>query len=279
MLGFDVCELVAPYTPERYIGLIHEAEKAGYDTIILDSLTHEWSGVGGLLEDHGKMPGNSWANWRTITPRHQALIDTMLQSRCHIIATMRTKAQYIQSTDGNNKAKVEKVGTEPQQRDGMDYEFTVVFDLAENHMAKCSKDRTTLYDGMCDKLTEGHGERLKTWLSSGAPAKPTPNPTPAPAQPQVEATGEREKALAAIRSVWEKRGAYEEGFPSGLRCRNSIVGQMQGNSLETIEITMVVPDEWVARWFEVASMEDLRTYAAHNLSQYRAAKEGMEGTS
>ena len=84
---YDVCVITPPFTPEKYIEAIHEAEQAGYNVIIIDSLSHAWAGEGGLLDIHGHLAdrsGNSWSAWRKVTPKHNQLVEAMLQSPCHI---------------------------------------------------------------------------------------------------------------------------------------------------------------------------------------------------
>ncbi len=135
LVDFDVVELSPPYTPERYIEIIHAAEKEGYTTLILDSITHEWNGQGGILEivdkvAKTKFKGNSYAAWNEGTPRHQKFIDTMLASSLHIIATMRSKAVYVETEKGNGKKSIEKQGSSPQQREGLEYDFTAVLDIS-----------------------------------------------------------------------------------------------------------------------------------------------------
>ena len=172
LCDFDVVELVPPYTPERYIEIIHEAEKAGYTTLILDSITHEWNGQGGILEivdnvARSKFRGNSYAAWNEGTPRHQKFIDSMLASSLHIIATMRSKAVYVETEKGNGKKTIEKQGAAPQQRDGLEYEFTAVLDLAvDGNLANASKDRTRLFHDPF-VITEDTGRKLFEWLNSG----------------------------------------------------------------------------------------------------------------
>ena len=98
---------------------------------------------------------------------HNALIEAMLNSPCHIIATMRSKTEYIQTENEKGKKEIVKVGLAPVQREGMDYEFTTVFDLTQEHSATVSKDRTSLFDGQIFRLSEKTGEILKEWLESG----------------------------------------------------------------------------------------------------------------
>ena len=140
---FNVLQLSQPFTPERYISAISTCENAGMEVIIIDSISHEWEGVGGILDQHGKMAGNSFANWSKVTPRHNAFVQKILESSCHIISTIRSKSDYT-LTDKNGKMVPEKIGLKGIQRDGMDYEFTLVLDLDIKHQATASKDRTGL---------------------------------------------------------------------------------------------------------------------------------------
>lgn len=169
---FDVVELGAPYTPENYIEIIHAAERGGYSTLVLDSITHEWNGSGGVLEivdgiGKTKFGGNSYMAWSVGTPRHQKFIDAMLASPMHVIATMRSKTVYVETEKQNGKKSFGKQGAAPQQRDGLEYEFTAVLDLSvDGNLALASKDRTRLFRDPF-VITEATGERLLDWLNSG----------------------------------------------------------------------------------------------------------------
>jgi hypothetical protein len=151
LLDYDTLELVPPYSPERYIAAIHAAEKAGYDVIVIDSTTHEWSGSGGCLEINettakAKFNGNTWSAWNETTPRHRAFIDAMLQSPAHIIATGRSKTETAQQDGTNGRKKVVKLGMKTEQREGFEYEFGLVLDIVhDGHYAVASKDRTGMF--------------------------------------------------------------------------------------------------------------------------------------
>jgi hypothetical protein len=96
-----VLNLTKPFSPERYIEAIEICEKAGAEVIIIDCLSQEWSGEGGILEIHQATTGNSFVAWAKTTPRHNSLIHRILQSNCHLIATLRIKQDYvIQQHDG-----------------------------------------------------------------------------------------------------------------------------------------------------------------------------------
>lgn len=172
LVDFDVLELNAPFTPEAYIEAITDAEKAGYEVLIIDSLTHEWNGKGGILEIHDsvtrtKAKGNSYVAWADVTPRHNAFVDTILQSGLHIICTMRSKSDFVLVEGANGKQVPKKVGLAPIQRDGLEYEFTAVLDVSlDGNFASASKDRTRLFKDPV-KLTHDDGKRLREWLESG----------------------------------------------------------------------------------------------------------------
>ncbi|MGC4884975.1 ATP-binding protein [Providencia hangzhouensis] len=172
--NFDVLELDPPFTPERFIEAIGAAQEAGYDNLIIDSITHEWSGSGGCLElldglAKAKYRGNTWSAWSEITPRHNAFLDAILRSDLHIIATMRSKTETALVDKGNGKKGVDKLGMKSEQRDGVEYEFTTVLDLNhETHTAMASKDRTGLFSNAeVTQLNESTGKKLMDWLNDG----------------------------------------------------------------------------------------------------------------
>lgn len=204
---YSVLTLHPPYTPKKYIEAIRAAEQEGFELVIIDSLSHAWNGEGGLLEQKdkatdAKYKGNGWAAWREVTPEYNKLIETMLNSPCHIIATMRAKTEYMQD-DSNGRKRIVKVGAAPIQRDGIEYEFTVVFDLSIDHVATVNKDRTRLFDGQYFVPTPDVGKTLKQWLDAGEPA-PAPQPVPVTAvqsAPQATAPQQAPQPAASSQPV------------------------------------------------------------------------------
>lgn len=172
LVDFDVMELSPPFTPESYINGIKEAEKCGYDVLIIDSASHEWNGSGGILElvdkvATAKFRGNTWSAWSDLTPRHREFIDAMLHCNMHIIATGRSKTETAQ-IDENGRKKVVKLGMKTEQRDGYEYEFTTVLDIThDGNYAIASKDRTKLFHGDPKVITIETGEMLREWLNKG----------------------------------------------------------------------------------------------------------------
>lgn len=161
--GYNVLNLEAPHSPERYIEAIEVCEKAGMEVIILDSISHAWDY---LIDYHSSLPGNSFTNWAKITPRQKAFVDKILQCNAHVICTMRVKQDYVLS-EKNGKMVPEKVGLKAIQRDEISYEFTIVFDVDSKHYATASKDRTLLFEGKPQFLINAStGSKILQWCNS-----------------------------------------------------------------------------------------------------------------
>jgi Cdc6-like AAA superfamily ATPase len=173
--AFDVLEITPPFTTEKYIAAVNVAEKAGYDVVVIDSITHAWAGEGGLLEQKEQLDargrGNSYTNWGLITKKQEAFKSALLQAPIHIITTMRSKQEYAQIEGDGGKKSIKKLGLAPIQRDGMEYEFTIVFDVAMNHQAEVSKDRTGLFADKIFTITEDTGKEILSWLSTAKVAE------------------------------------------------------------------------------------------------------------
>lgn len=161
--NYKVLKISAPFTPESYIQAIKICEQASMEVIIVDSISHEWEGIGGILEIHSNLVGNSYTNWNKISPRHNSFIQHILQSPAHIIGTIRSKQDYVLS-EKNGKVVPEKVGLKGVTREGMDYEMTLVLELDIKHNASATKDRTGLFmDKPEFKITSEVGQAILEW--------------------------------------------------------------------------------------------------------------------
>lgn len=174
MPSYDVMELAAPFSTERYIAAIQEAVKAGYELLIIDSITHQWSGQGGILdrldrERQANPKMNSYTMWNKLTPEHERFKQAIVQAPIHIIATMRSKQDYHMEKDDQGKQKISKMGFAPIQREGAEYEFTIVFDLAQSHFASVSKDRTGIFAPEPFLPSPATGELILKWLNVAPP--------------------------------------------------------------------------------------------------------------
>lgn len=166
--NYNVLDLSAPYTPERYIKAIEVCENSeNIEVVIIDSITHEWNGTGGCLDIQAKL-GGRFQDWAKVTPLHQAFIDKILQSSCHIITTTRRKVDFSLDIGSNGRTEVIKHGTKEITREGFEYELTVNFELVnDQHLAKASKDRTNLFSNRPEfVITSKTGERLLEWCNA-----------------------------------------------------------------------------------------------------------------
>lgn len=181
LIDFDVMELSAPFIPEKYIEAIEQAEISGYSVLIIDSLSSAWSGSGGVLEivddiTRSSKHKNSYMAWNEGSKKQEKLIQKILTSSLHIICCMRSKTAYDLVDNGQGKKVPVKIGLQPIQRDSVEYEFQVIFDLArENHFATVSKDRTNIFGDSSFLIKKDTGKKLNEWLNSGVETPSIPD--------------------------------------------------------------------------------------------------------
>jgi hypothetical protein len=176
---FDVVELDY-FDPRRYVEAIRAAEQAGYDVCLIDSLSHAWNAEGGVLQlvDQAEMRQKFTKGWREATPIHNQLVNAMLQSRMHIIATMRAKTEYVVEKDRNGNSVPRKIGLAPIQRDGMEYEFDIMADLDWDNNLIVTKTRCRALAGKTiNKPGSDVARIVNDWLSDGTPAPQAVPPT------------------------------------------------------------------------------------------------------
>jgi len=148
---FDTIVLEPPYSPKRYLGALRALERAGYSVIIIDQITHEWYGEGGILQMvRDSKEFNDFAKWNGPSQEHELFIDSLLKSPAHLIVTMRSKTAWVLEEevgkDGKTRKKPKRIGMQAKQREGTEYEFTTLFDLeVGTNIATCLKDRTELF--------------------------------------------------------------------------------------------------------------------------------------
>lgn len=215
--SFDVLEL-----PQKDIGTyvegIHAAAKAGYQVLVIDSLSHAWQELLQEIDQlaNAKYHGNTWSAWSEGTPKQRALVDAILDFPGHVLATMRSKTEWQTATDDRGKARPVRVGLAPEQGKGIEYEFDLLLELSPEHMAHIIKDRSGRFqDQVVEKPGEEFGGQLAAWLSD-APAAPVAAPAPPPAAPK---NGTRAKAPEpalppAPAPVAEKPAPFAEEAPA-----------------------------------------------------------------
>jgi hypothetical protein len=207
--AFDVLELDS-FSPKTYVEAIHAAEAAGYDVLIIDSLSHAWMGKDGALEQVDRaakrsQSGNSFMAWRDITPMHNALVEAMIASNCHVIATLRAKSEYVIEENDRGKKMPRKIGLAPIQRDGLEFEFDLFAEINQEHELIVGKTRCADVDGgVYPKAGKELAAVLSRWLGNGpVETKATPKmPEPTALDRMLDDLTSVETA-DALRTVWK----------------------------------------------------------------------------
>lgn len=187
MFDFDVIELgmvneqgqKPEYTAQNYIDCMDEFAKAGHKVLVIDSLSHAWSGVGGVLDYVDNVSArsaskNSYTAWREGSKEQNKLVDAMLAFPGHLIITMRSKMEYVIEKNDKGKTIIRKVGMQPVQREGLEYEFDIVGDMDQQHVLIISKTRNASMD---EKVYRKPGKDLfidvSNWISDPKDVAPT----------------------------------------------------------------------------------------------------------
>jgi hypothetical protein len=171
IFSFDVCELTE-FHPGRYVEAIRAADAAGYEVIVIDSLSHAW------FAELDMAQGN-FSNWAKVKPLERALIDAMLGSNAHIIGTMRSKTEWVMTPSKNKRGEdtlqPTKVGMAPMQASGIEYEFDLAGEINLDHLLTISKSRCPSLSNTTH-LNPGRdlAEQMLLWLSDGTPETETP---------------------------------------------------------------------------------------------------------
>lgn len=172
---FDVLEWAPPYDPRRLSEIIRSAvHDHGYGVVVVDSMTHFWTGEGGVLdivEESGRKSyqGNKFAGWQVGTPAQRDMVETLLRVPAHVITTMRSKMEYVIVEDERGRKTPQKIGLAPEQRAGIQYEFTVVVDMDLDHKGVVTKSRC---HDLADHLIQPgrmreFAETFAGWLGEG----------------------------------------------------------------------------------------------------------------
>jgi len=233
LFAFDVLTLDS-YSPLAYVDAIAEAEKGGYNVIVVDSLSHAWASKDGALqmvdrEAARSQSRNSFAAWRNVTPIHNQMVDSIIGCNAHIICTMRSKMEYVMEKDDKGKTTIRKIGLQPIQREGLDYEFTICGDIDQDHKFIVSKSRCPAFaDAVIEKPGKQFADKLLAWLNEGAkePIELIPDqtePSPMPILGTIKVTESQKNYLKAkevikgmedecqawiLKSGWIKEGEH-----------------------------------------------------------------------
>lgn len=162
-------DLTAPFTPQRYKEAFIECKSAGCEVVIVDSITHAWSGEGGVLDKVNAL-GGKFSDWNKVKPDENELLSIFLDTDVHVIACVRSKQGYELTTLDTGKLQIEKVGLKAEQKDSLEYEFAIAFQLYQNHTAEAMKDNSNSFDERFI-ITEQTGKQIYEWAEEGIDIK------------------------------------------------------------------------------------------------------------
>ena len=195
--AFDTVQ-PASFSPLGLVELLGEAAGAEYGCVVVDSLSHYWMGVDGMLEqaDRRAKGGNSFSGWKEVRPEERRMIDALVAFPGHVVVTMRSKTEYVIEENERGKKVPRKVGMKPEQRDGIEYEFDVVGDLDHDNTLTVVKSRIhTLARAVVPLPGEAFAEQIRDWLSDGE---------------KVPTVAEYRKRAFALTSVDELKALFDE---------------------------------------------------------------------
>lgn len=195
--------------PQNYINAIRDAVNAGYDVLIIDSLSHAWNGKNGILElvEKEKLKiTNQFQAWGRVGVLQNQITDALIKAPIHLICTLRVKTAYVIEEE-NGKSKPKKVGLAPVQKEGMEYEFDIMADITPDNTLVVSKTRCPALNGYVqNKPGKETAEIIAAWLNDGVEA---PKAAPAEENSPADASAAKPKARISLQtsSMAEKEAA------------------------------------------------------------------------
>lgn len=176
--SFDVLNPHA-FSPNSLTEALGAASGAGYDVVVIDSLSHYWSGVDGMQEQADKKArnGNSFSGWKEARPDERRMLDALASYPGHVVVTMRTKTSYVieqVEQNGRTKSVPRKIGLKPDQREGIEFEMDVVGDMDMDNTLTVSKSRLPMLTGaVIERPDAALAATIGDWLADG---EDTPGP-------------------------------------------------------------------------------------------------------
>jgi hypothetical protein len=239
---FHYGDLKPPFHPDAYADAISAADKAGYPVIIVDSMSHEWAGEGGILDwqedelqrmagdDYKKRESCKMAAWIKPKTAHKQMVQRLLQVRAHLILCFRAepKIEMVRGADGKMEIREKQSltglhGWIPICEKNLPYELTASFLLMADRPGvpqpiKLQQQHRALFP-LDEPITEASGTRLAAWAKGGAAAAPeaidwTRRINEASTKAALQAVGKQLKAatrtlpadeLATLRAAYDTR--------------------------------------------------------------------------
>jgi energy-coupling factor transporter ATP-binding protein EcfA2 len=192
------------YEPDVLVDALAAAAAAGIECVVIDSLSHFWMGTGGMLEQvdnsaKRSRSGNSFAGWKEMRPSERRMLDAMTGYPGHLIVTMRTKTEWVIQENDRGKKEPRRIGTKPEQREGIEYEFSVVADMDLDNALTVTKTRVPpLKRAVVTEPGPEMAQQILDWLNDGGEALPDVNTYRDRA---IDLNATREELLALLAEV------------------------------------------------------------------------------
>lgn len=205
--GYLHANIRPPFRPEVFGDALDAMVDAGAAVGIVDSLSHEWEGLGGVLEwaDELESEGKKGAlKWKAPKTAHNRLIQRIMQSPIPLIFCLRAKYKTRVVKEGGKNSLVKDDHVSPLQNEEFIFEMTNHLQINPDHsiilskkghpsLAQCyPKDNTT-------PLAVEHGQAIAKWAADPGAARRT----------AAKVSADPERLRVRILSLLEKHGIIE----------------------------------------------------------------------
>ena len=220
--GYDIAQFESPFELDKLEDTLDEAVEAGYQVVVIDSLSHFYAGEGGILqqvEDESvRNGGNGMKAWAYVTPKVNRFLEKLKAMPIHVIVTLRSKTTYEISRNDKGKVSVQKLGLAPIWKgDSIDFEMDHMLKMTTDHRAIVDKTRLIgLTDKIFDKPDEKLGKQIKEYLSGGivSPIEPEPVVADESAEEPAEKIAPKQQLLSQLEDLAQATGRdIAEWFP------------------------------------------------------------------
>jgi hypothetical protein len=227
---FEVFDIEPPFRPHKFMDAAKRAEEQGYDVLVIDSMSHEWTGDGGVVEWHDEeldravvkaqqreghdlseqeeeriRGANNMKAWIKPKGEHKLMVQSFLQRKIPIVFCFRAEEKVKVLGNG----KVEPMGWTPLGDSRFMFELTTLLTLSNEEPGsinyklprKINEQHQSIFrDGML--ITEDMGAKLIEWAKGGGEQKKEPvraakSPETNTAPPMEPHSGQKKKAEAA----------------------------------------------------------------------------------
>lgn len=177
---FLIGDFDAPHSPQRYIDAIKAFQNAGVEVLVIDSISHEWEGIGGCEEiatiDPRTKEPLKFNRWNKAKMEHKRFMNALLQTDMHIVCCTRAR-EKVRIEKVNGETKYIPLGVQPICEKNFMFELTASVSLMrggqERLVIKCPKSLEHIF-GVAGELQQGYitardGLAVKKWVDGAEP--------------------------------------------------------------------------------------------------------------